>query len=1507
MPSHLSNSPFISLRPDHECGRSKSQAPTPPTRSFDTLSGAASPNGNGNGYNSSGHGSLNSTPYTNGHSNGYNASTQDDEFLRLDAPQQDLLLLHGPRQKYKLEKSKEIPDLQGEREILVQVLAIGLNPVDWKGADYGFSQPSYPWVNGRDFAGIVVRAPRTNSRIQQGDVVFGPSTDYRDVRKAAYQEYVVTTDYNVTRIPQGVSVKEGAALGVAWVAATVALGISFGLDFSSISGAPRGPDLVKLVRQLRQNDVPEDIRDEIFSGIEDSERPQPGEWLAIWGANSTTGQIALQLAKLAGLKVACIADIARGGGRLTELGADFLVDKYDDKRAIEILRAVTGGKLRFGVDCNGKESATSLQEALTTNTSGLKSHLLGLTGLPKSVGRNVVHHKVPIKIFHEAPGVGEAISTWLEDLLIRHSLKLPEVEVAQGGLSGVNDALDRMRTGKIGGKRIVVAIDHENKSEAPSPSNGILPNGIGAATDVASSDLSYADSVNSDPDRIRFAYWVPNVSGGLVISKIKQNTHWDLKSNIKYAKTAERVGFEYALSQIRFMAGYGADNQHEPVTFSQALLMHTERLKLIVALLPGPWNPAVAAKQVASIDNYTDGRVCVNVVSGWFKLEFTSIGQWWLDHAERYRRSKEFIQCLKGIWTQDKFSFKGDFYQFHDYPLNPKPLNLPGRPYPEIFQGGNSDDAKENAGSVSDYYFMNGNTLEGFQAQIGDVKERAKKHNREGQVGFALNAFVICRDTEEEAIRVLQEIQGKADAEAVEGFRQQVQNAGSSTGNKSGMWANSKFEDLVQYNDGFKTKLIGTKEQIAERIVLLKSLGVSILLTAFLHYESEIEHFGKEVLPLVRELEKQGRGKDEADEVRRTGDVYKAKNFSKDLPWHTTSANLIANTSSPARSTPTTAAADTKAKAKPFVSLLPSSTSKSSPAYSSSRSTPQAVNEPHRPFSSTYRNPDCSGQCTSLSAGKNAANNEPHRPFSSTYRNPDTSGQHMSLSAGKTAANEPHRPFPTSYRNPDTSGGQHLSHSAEKESANEPHRPFAAEYRNPGGEAIFPPQAQATSALGTTKQSSAGLVPGPDGGEDEEGNTPHRAFAVTHRNADIVEQDLKGSEEVRSEAHRPFPVGYRNPEFVEKAKESTTLNGHEDASMESNEQPHRAFSTSYRNPGLSETASDTTTSGAREAAVRMSNKQPHRAFSTPFSEVAIQNQQDGLPPRPFASLFRNAESSIKGPAHTAAPESTVKEPHRPLPAEFRNPEDAAGANIVTKQKGVADFQPTWTLAAQAGNIDSRTPSITDDDVGGNVGTSANGPVSTAKNSGAAATFSPSHVLTGQAGNIDSRTPSITDQDLSASNSAAVGNAESAEKAAEPPSEGGKSGSTATVSSRTGSWDIVSDQSPKFGNGSQERKESTVNGEEPAESGAAAGIMKTTANAGEKSETNGKQQSRAEQNDGRTTREQSPGTGRKSGAERTSAGKRLDERPATREGKIGKKEKGLFRAVRDSLKRKKSRD
>ena len=61
----------------------------------------------------------------------------------------------------------------------------------------------------------------------------------------------------------------------------------------------------------------------------------------------------------------------------------------------------------------------------------------------------------------------------------------------------------------------------------------------------------------------------------------------------------------------------------------------------------------------------------------------------------------------------------------------------------------------------------------------------------------------------------------------------------------------------MQYNDGFKTNLIGTPQQIAERIVALKNVGVDLILSGFLHFIEEVEYFGEKVLPLVRELEAQ--------------------------------------------------------------------------------------------------------------------------------------------------------------------------------------------------------------------------------------------------------------------------------------------------------------------------------------------------------------------------------------------------------------------------------------------------------------------------------------------------------------------------------------------------------------------------------------------------------------------------------------------------------------------------
>lgn len=107
------------------------------------------------------------------------------------------------------------------------------------------------------------------------------STDYRDSRKAAYQQYAVVSDFNACRLPDHLSSTEAAPLGVAFVAAALALGICMGLDFGTVS--TRGPNLLRTVRSLARDALPKDIQAECFDNLKESEVAKPGDWIAIWG------------------------------------------------------------------------------------------------------------------------------------------------------------------------------------------------------------------------------------------------------------------------------------------------------------------------------------------------------------------------------------------------------------------------------------------------------------------------------------------------------------------------------------------------------------------------------------------------------------------------------------------------------------------------------------------------------------------------------------------------------------------------------------------------------------------------------------------------------------------------------------------------------------------------------------------------------------------------------------------------------------------------------------------------------------------------------------------------------------------------------------------------------------------------------------------------------------------------------------------------------------------------
>ncbi|CAD0010835.1 unnamed protein product, partial [Aureobasidium pullulans] len=402
-----------------------------------------------------------------------NSCATEEKVRRADSPlenglpfQQNIALLHAARERLVYTQDYPVPVPKTDDELVVEIRAIGLNPVDWKSmytclpysfqmqltrstVDYNFAIPQLPYIAGRDFAGVVVRAPTAPSRLR---------VDYRDIRKSAFQEYAISTQHNVARLPQNVPTTHGASIGVAYVAAALALGVSLGLNLPKVSGQDDAA-LWEAVRKLPQDAIPIDVAAECLSSIENHERPQQGDWIAIYGGSSTSALFISEIARLAGLKVILLADFAKHGERLGEREGSILVDSHDPIRAINVVRAITKGKLRFAVDTVGKETAGHLVQMLQADAQEeRRAHLVGLTGVPKGKVDGIVFHSVPIKLFHEVPSIGLTLMNWLEKALETEAIALPEVEHAGGGLEGINAALDRMRNGEISGRRLVICV-----------------------------------------------------------------------------------------------------------------------------------------------------------------------------------------------------------------------------------------------------------------------------------------------------------------------------------------------------------------------------------------------------------------------------------------------------------------------------------------------------------------------------------------------------------------------------------------------------------------------------------------------------------------------------------------------------------------------------------------------------------------------------------------------------------------------------------------------------------------------------------------------------------------------------------------------------------------------------------------------------------------------------------------------------------------------------------------
>jgi FMNH2-dependent dimethyl sulfone monooxygenase len=257
----------------------------------------------------------------------------------------------------------------------------------------------------------------------------------------------------------------------------------------------------------------------------------------------------------------------------------------------------------------------------------------------------------------------------------------------------------------------------------------------------------------------------------------------------------------------------------------------------MVAVRPTFHLPALLAKQAANIDHISNGRLTLNVVSSWWAGEARKYGVTFEQHDDRYARTREWLDVLDGVWKQDHFSYSGKYYRVEDNVLEPKPLSLPR---PTLYAGGESPAAKELIAEKCDAYLMHGDPPERVGEKITDLRERRAKHNLP-PLKFGVAGYAVVRETQREAEDEVQRITD-------------VQQSAAGYANYQEWLAGTQLEQRVSLEDysvsnrGLRSGLVGTAEQVAERLAEFEKAGVDLVLLQFSPQMEEMEQFAKTII-----------------------------------------------------------------------------------------------------------------------------------------------------------------------------------------------------------------------------------------------------------------------------------------------------------------------------------------------------------------------------------------------------------------------------------------------------------------------------------------------------------------------------------------------------------------------------------------------------------------------------------------------------------------------------------
>jgi len=335
---------------------------------------------------------------------------------------------------------------------------------------------------------------------------------------------------------------------------------------------------------------------------------------------------------------------------------------------------------------------------------------------------------------------------------------------------------------------------------------------------------------------MRYGYWTP-VFGGWLRNVADEGMEASWNYTKKLTQDAEAWGYDLTLiAELNLNDIKGVESPAlDAWSTAAALAAVTDSIELMVAVRPNFHQPALFAKAAANIDRISNGRLALNVVSSWWADEATQYGLQFDQHDDRYARTAEWLTVVNGLWSEDRFSFQGDFYRTQDAICAPKPAH-----HPVIYAGGESEKAKSLIAAQCDAYVMHGDPAAAIAPKIADMAARREAAGG-APMQYGMAAYAIVRDSDAEAQRELERITTVTDLPAgYANFDQWLSG--------TQLERELKIQEYSVSNRGLRPNLVGTPEQLRERIEEYEAAGLDLLLLQMSPQAEEMERFATQVM-----------------------------------------------------------------------------------------------------------------------------------------------------------------------------------------------------------------------------------------------------------------------------------------------------------------------------------------------------------------------------------------------------------------------------------------------------------------------------------------------------------------------------------------------------------------------------------------------------------------------------------------------------------------------------------